>query len=354
MDRSAQPPRADGADASLDRSSGAAPPVIQIHNHPAGGGWALRIVLGLLLFSALLNLSQMAASQQYDSGTTAPSERFVKGDRNSRDKLAVIEIEGMIMPPLTDRVLKAIEKAQDDAEVRGVVVAIDSPGGLVADSHRIYKALQKLKAKKPLTMSMGRIAASGGYYVAMGGGPETKIFAEEITWTGSIGVIIPRYNLVGLGEKFGVAAEPLKTGPLKDTLDPLRPLTDEERQVWDVILQSALDKFVGVIDAARSELDEAGIRQAATGQIYTAEQALELKLIDAIGDQDAAIDALQQQLQLTAARVVRYQHPQSLGELLMGVRAPVLPAGSDPFQRLLEASVPRAMYLFGGPAAVGD
>lgn len=326
------------------------PATLHVHTHPPERSWGRRIVLVLLLISVMVNFAQLAAFRDYSSGSKAPYERFVEGTLRSSDKIALLEIEGVIMPPYTDRILETIKRIREDEQVRGVVVVVDSPGGLVADSHRIYRALQRLRETKPMVVSMGRLAASGGYYVAMGGGPETKIFAEEVTWTGSIGVIIPRYDLSELGAKFGVRSDPLKTGPLKDTLDPFRPLGDEERQLWNAILSEALDQFVQVIDQGRPALDEAAIRRLATGQIYTARQAQQLKLIDEIGDRDAAIDALKKDLHLEQARIVRYEYPAGLLEVLLGTEAALSSAQDDPLHRLLEASVPRAMYLFGGLA----
>ena len=330
-----------------ESTAAAVPQTIHIHNHPARGGWPLRIVLALLVISMIFNCTQLASYRDYQSGSAPPYERFVEGTLTSPDKIALLEVEGVIMPPYTERILQAIERIAEDDQVRGVVLSIDSPGGLVADSHRIYKQLVKLREKKPIIVSMGRIAASGGLYIAMGAGPEAKILAEEVTWTGSIGVIIPRYDLSGLAEKVGLQTDALKTGPLKDSLDPFRTLTDEERKLWDTIINESLDEFVRVIDAGRATLTEAEVRQIATGQVFTASQALQLKLIDEIGDEDAAIEALKSQLQLTEARIVRYEQPASLAESLLGIKAPLSTAAADPLSRLLEAGVPRAMYLFG-------
>jgi protease-4 len=331
----------------------AGPQIVHIHNHPRRGGWGLRIALVLLLASVVLNAAQLVSYRDYQGGRTEPREVFVDGELSSPKKIALLEVEGVIMPPFSDRVLKTIEKIADDESVCGVVLSIDSPGGLVADSHRIYRELVKLREKKPIIVSMGRLAASGGYYIAMGAGPQARILAEETTWTGSIGVIIPRYDLSALGDKVGVQSDPLKTGPLKDALDPFRPLSEEERKVWDTIINEALDEFVQVIDEGRATLSETDIRRVATGQIFTAKQALQLKLIDEIGDRDAAVEKLKEQLHLTEARVVRYEHPASVVETLLGVETPIRAPSLDPLSRLLEASVPRAMYLFGWQSGSG-
>lgn len=345
QDRRSPPPSSPS-----DDPRAATPQTIHIHNHPRSGGWGLRLALVLLLISIGLNLSQMAAYRDYQGGLTAPYERFADGELTSSNKIALLEIDGVIMPPYTERTLETIKRISEDDAVKGVVLAIDSPGGLVADSHRIYAELKKLREKKPMVVSMGRLAASGGYYVAMGAGPESKLFAEETTWTGSIGVIIPRFDLTELGNKIGVHSDPLKTGPLKDALDPLKPLSEEERRVWDTILTESLDEFVRVIDGGRAKLSEPDVRRLATGQIFTARQALRAGLVDEIGDQDAAIESLKQQLQLSEVRVVKYEHPKTLVDSLLGSEAPVGGAARDPWSRLLEASVPRAMYLFGWQA----
>ncbi len=329
---------------------GAVPQTIHIHNHPPRSSWIMRILVVLLVISAGVNIAQMVSFRDYAQSGRPPYERFEQGDLESRDKIAILEITGTILPPFSDRTLKTIEQISQDEQVRGVVVAIDSPGGLVADSHRIYLALKELSEKKQMVVSLGRIAASGGYYVAMGAGPKSPIFAEEITWTGSIGVIIPRYDLSQLGEKVGVHPDSLKTGELKGSLDPLAPLSETEREVWRVILDESLAEFVSVIDAGRAGLSEPEIRKLATGQIYTARQALELNLVDRIGDRDDALAALQKSLGLESVRVVRYDYPGGLLETVLGVSAR---QPQDPLQTILDASVPRAMYLFGWESAAG-
>ncbi|MCL4108193.1 UNVERIFIED_CONTAM: hypothetical protein GTU68_066116 [Idotea baltica] len=191
---------------------------------------------------------------------------------------------------------------------------------------------------------MKRMAASGGYYVAMGAGPESRIFAEPTTWTGSIGVIIPRYNAAGLASKFGVKTDSLKTGEFKDSLNPFRDLTKREQDLWATILDDSFGRFVGVIATNRPSLDDASVRALATGQIYTANQALENGLVDEIGFPDAAMDALQQKLGLNAVRVVTYHSQPSLIEMALGFSEATPRPQQSAVQTLLDASVPRAMY----------
>jgi protease-4 len=301
------------------------------------------------LVSVFFNLSQMVAFRDYSAGAQPPYESFHSGELSASDKIARLEIEGVIMPPFTERWLKILDAIEKDDRVKGVLLVVDSPGGLVADSHQIYARLKKLRDKKPITVAMKRIAASGGYYLSMGAGPNGKIFAEPTTWTGSIGVIVPRYNLSELARLWGVKSEPLVTGPLKNTLDPLKDMGPEEQQVWTGIIDDAFQRFVDVIDDGRGNLDAEAIRKLATGQVYTAKQALDVGLIDGIAFEDAALESLKEQLNLKQVRVIKYSSPSGLVDIILGSSAQSNPASdpSDPLSRLLDANIPRAMYLFG-------
>lgn len=313
--------------------------------------WWPRLLLVALVISLLMNLSLYSAYRGRSSSTFRPSERFHSGDTGADAKIVLLEVSGTIMPPFTEKIIKAIEAARDDEKVKGVVLAIDSPGGLVPDSHQIYVKLKELSEQKPMVVAMQRMAASGGYYIAMGGGKNCRIFAEPTTWTGSIGVIIPRFNAAGLAEKVGLEADPLKTGPFKDALSPFRDLSEAERTLWMEILDDAYNRFINVIADNRSGLDYDAAKNLATGQIYTATQAKENGLIDEIGYTSDAIDALKTQLGLEKARVVKYQFPVSLTELVIGSME-----ANDPsvtFRDLVDATVPHAMYLCSWAPAIG-
>jgi protease-4 len=309
-------------------------------------------LLGLMLIgSVFFNLALLGALSQFATDPDAPTEAYVSGKVDSEEKIALLEISGTIMPPYTERWLKAVETIEKDDAVKGVVVRVDSPGGLVADSHQLYHALQRLREEtgKPVYVSMARIAASGGYYLAMGAGPEGKIYAEPTTWTGSIGVIIPRYDVSSLAQEMGVESEPLTTGPFKDSLSPFRELSAEERAVWEAIMEDAFQQFKQVVVSGRAQLDEAAVAKLATGQVFTATQAQENGLIDEIGFRDDVIDALAETLGLDDPRVVRYEHPVSLVEMLLGAASA---RSQTPWEAVLETSVPRAMYFCGWGAGL--
>ncbi len=336
-----------GAAKSGQRTVSVPPGTTVIVQAPGGRWriWAIRLLLLALGLSVLFNLGLFAAFADYMGTTEGPQERFVSGDISSSSKIAVIELSGVIMPPYTERWLKQIEKAQTDDKVKGVLLVIDSPGGAVADSHQIYHQLKKLtgEKQKPLFVQMKRLAASGGYYVAMGAGPQGQIFAEDTTWTGSIGVILPHYDVSELAGKVGVKSESLTTGEFKDSLSPFKPLSDNDRALWKDIINQSYEKFLAIIDDNRDTLNAEQVKALATGRIFTAKDALANGMIDQIGYQEDSLEALKKQLGLTSVRVVKYHHPAGLAELLTGSsQAKAFPQS---WQSWLEASVPRAYYL---------
>lgn len=307
-------------------------------------------VLLVLVISLVTNCVLWMFTSKIFSGQAGPVERFHAGSHIAKDKLAIIEISGTIMPPFTARTLRAIKHALDDKHVKGVLLQIDSPGGFVADSHQIYHRLKELAEKKPIVVSMQSMAASGGYYVAMGAGEKGRIFAEPTTWTGSIGVIIPRYEFLGLKEKLGIDSKPLKTGEFKDALSPFHPLSDNERAVWDNILDQSFSRFISVIDDNRSKLTRDDVKKLATGQIYTADDALKLGLIDSIGFEEDALKELESVAKVTKPQIVKYEFQSGFVDLLLGSQARQDPAVQ--WRDWLEATVPRAMFYCSWAPAI--
>jgi len=305
--------------------------------------WFVRVLCSFLLLSVIVNFALISSQSSLTQLNSSSQEAFVSGDRDAKDRIAIIKLEGTIMPPFTGRILDMIESASEDDTIKGVLLSIDSPGGFVADSHQIYHRLKQLAEKKPIYVSMKRIAASGGVYAAMGIGETGKIFAEPTTWTGSIGVIIPRYDMTGLSEKFGVTSDSLTTGEFKDSLNPFRPLSDRDREVWGAIIDDSFDRFVAIVAEGRAGLDEASVREKlATGQIFTANQAVENGLIDAIAFEDEVIETMQTDLNIESMGVITYRYTPTPLEILMGnIEA------RDPevmWRKTLEATVPRALY----------
>ena len=215
------------------------------------------------------------------------------------DQVAVIHVDGVIVGGRgqaglfgdgggTDAIIRQIQSARDDAEVRAVVIRINSPGGSAPASQEVGEELKKLRASgKVVVASMGDIAASGGYWIAA---LCDKIYANPGTITGSIGVYIPYANWQELFKKVGVSGEKIKSGPHKDMLSPERPMTDKERAIVQEMVDDLYEQFVAVVAEGR-KMDPAKVRQLADGRIYTGRQARTLGLVDEMGTMEDAVRA---------------------------------------------------------------
>ncbi len=198
--------------------------------------------------------------------------------------VGLVEVKGLIIDPQeTVRQLRSLGK-QDN--VKAVVLRIDSPGGVVGPSQEIHAEVKKLSARKKVIVSMGSIAASGGYYIAAGA---NRIFANPGTITGSIGVLMRFSNLEGLMGKVGMKSFTLKTGKYKDVGSPARPMTDQEKAMLQQVIDNTHGQFVKAVAEGR-KLPEEAVRSIADGRIFTGEQALALKLVDRLGTLQDAID----------------------------------------------------------------
>ena len=183
----------------------------------------------------------------------------------------------------------------EDGNLKAIVVRVNSPGGTISGSDYMLHYLRKLAADThvPLVVSMGGMAASGGYYVSMcvGERPET-IFAEPTTWTGSIGVIIPHYNLAELLQKWGIQEDAVASDPLKTMGSFARKMTEKERKIFQGLVDEGFSQFKDAIKQGRPKFrkDPTALDKLATGQVFTAQQALDDGLIDKIGFVEDAID----------------------------------------------------------------
>jgi protease-4 len=245
-----------------------------------------------------------------------------------------------------------LDRIEADESVKAIVLRVDSPGGTVSGSDEIHYRLAALAKKRelPVVVSMGGIAASGGYYVAMAnGGREDVIFAEPATLTGSIGVIIPHFDLSRMLDRFDVRDDSISSGPLKEMLSPTKERTPELAERERKILQSLVDdmfaRFKQIVRDGRPKLDAAAVDKVATGQIFTATQAREAGLVDRIGFLEDAISRAVELAGLTdeTARVVKYTRPKGLlDEVLGGDAGPGARFRLDAFAEL---TTPRAWYL---------
>jgi protease-4 len=193
-----------------------------------------------------------------------------------------ITINGLITEDrkLTDQ----IDALADDNHVKAVILSIDSPGGSVAGGETLHDAIVRVAAKKPVVVTMGGLAASAGYMIAV---PANRIFAREATLTGSIGVLLETGEASGLLNKLGLSAEVVRSGPLKDEPSFVRPLSPEGKDVLQGLVNDMYDQFVGMVATGR-HMDPAKVRSLADGRAYTGRQALGLGLVDAIGGEREA------------------------------------------------------------------
>ena len=204
----------------------------------------------------------------------------------SGPQLGLIRIEGFIAD--AEKISAWAADLQRNPKVAGVLVRIDSPGGAVAPSQEMHAAVERLAKVKPVVVSMGTVAASGGYYVAVAG---QEIFASPSTLTGSIGVRMQLANVQTLMERLGVTSESLATGKFKTTGSPLQPLTEEEKTYLNTLMADMQDEFVRAVAAGR-KLPLEQVTALADGRVFTGRQALEAKLIDSLGDREAALNRL--------------------------------------------------------------
>jgi protease-4 len=305
-------------------------------------------LLAALAFSMLLNIA-LIGGNAVSSADTLQEEYFSEDEfQNGDDKIAIISVEGTILN-MEGFVKQQIDQARRDENVKAVVLRVDSPGGSVAASDYLYHHLSKLRAesKKPIVVSMGSIAASGGYYISMAAGPvEKTIFAEPSCFTGSIGVMIPHYNVAGLFDKYGIEQDAIVSHRLKDMGSLGRQMTDEEKQIFQTLVDESFVRFKQIICDNRSQFTKnpEALNELATGQVYTAQQAKDSGLIDEIDFIEAAIDRA---IELAGAdrnnvQVIRYKATPSLASLLLGAQAQ--PRGFD-VQQLFELSSPKAYYM---------
>lgn len=200
-------------------------------------------------------------------------------------KVAVVELDGIILE--SEPVVRELRDHQDNPAVRAVVLRINSPGGVVGPTQEIYSQIQRLRnAGKPVVASLGSVAASGGYYVATAA---DRIYANPGTLTGSIGVVIQMANLEGLLKKVGVDYVVVKSGQYKDIGSFARRMSPEERRILQALLDNVYEQFVDAVAQGR-RLPRQAVRGFADGRIVSGQQAKELRMVDALGGLEDAIE----------------------------------------------------------------
>ena len=220
-------------------------------------------------------------------------------ERNfGKPQIGVLKIKGVIVD--AEEYLMSLRKLARNRNVKAIVVRINSPGGSVGAAQEIYEELKKIRKIKPVIVSMGSVAASGGYYVALGG---KEIFALPGTITGSIGVILQIPNLQKLLKKLGIETETIKSGAYKDTGSFYRPLTSKERKYLKKKVEIIHQQFMKTISKER-KISLEKVKTIADGRIFTGEEALKLGLIDKIGNFWDAVDEAKRLAGVKEAKLV--------------------------------------------------
>jgi len=199
------------------------------------------------------------------------------------ERVALIRVEGPIFD--SKNTIDELKEHLKDPSIKAIIMRIDSPGGAVAPSQEIYEEVRKAVTKKKIVVSMGSVAASGGYYIAS---PATRIVANPGTLTGSIGVIMEIPNFAGLMNKLGIKSEVVKSGRHKDIASVFRGIKKEDREILQDVLDNVHDQFISAVAEGRKMLRE-DVQKIADGRIFTGEQALKIGLIDEIGNLEDAV-----------------------------------------------------------------
>ncbi|MEK7870750.1 MAG: signal peptide peptidase SppA [Nitrospirota bacterium] len=279
-------------------------------------------------------------------------EKRISG--KGKDKILLVDVSGVISgeeeglggePGLVERIKEELTKASKDNRIKAIILRINSPGGTVTASDIIYNEIMRYKEKNGVKViaSIMDLGASGAYYIAQSA---DRITALPTSVVGSIGVIMIRVDIGGLLEKIGVEANPIKSGEKKDMGSPFRPLTPEEQEIFQSVIDSMHERFLGVIVKGRGiELER--LKKIADGRIYTAGQAKAIGLIDGIDYLDDTIESTKREAGLDDASVVVYYRPSSyknnIYSKISGERADLVGIGSREIRDMIR---PRFMYLW--------
>lgn len=235
------------------------------------------ILAGLLLLGILLKITGFSGLDQNKTDAASIHE----------DHIAVLYIEGTIGDSDENYnqqyILENIDSMIENDSNEGLMLYVDTPGGGVYESDEVYLKIREYQkeTKRPVYAYFASQATSGGYYISA---PSDKILANRNCWTGSIGVTMGTiYDISGLLEKYGIKSESITSGPNKAMGSLTEPMTDQQREIWQSMVDEAYDQFVGIVADGR-KLDESYVRSIADGRIYTAKQAKANKLVDDVVD----------------------------------------------------------------------
>lgn len=332
-----------------------------------GKRWAaIAIAAVIFVSSIMINFASSLLSRDFKSfvnDLTLMEEAFIEEvveEGTLNNKIALLELDGVIQDTGEAASLfgdgyhhrtfmKMLNYVKDDRSVDGIVIRVNTPGGGVVESAEIHDKIVQIieETEKPVYISMGSIAASGGYYISA---PATKIIATPETITGSLGVIMQSINYSGLAEQLGVDFVTIKSGKHKDIMSSSREMTEEEREILQTMLDNSFDGFVRVIADGRG-MTEKEVRKIADGRIYDGRQAKELNLIDDFGYLEDVIVMMETEQELEGAKVVRYNENFGFGlNSLFSMGAKKIMGNelelNGMVKLLSQPNAPRPMYLY--------
>lgn len=327
--------------------------------------WIALIFAVILLFvsigiNALMSILKTDIFSGFDSLTTTELTETVVEPGSFDERIALLSVDGVIQDvgsstPWTtlaydhQMFLASLDQILQDDTVKGVVLYVNSPGGGVIESAEIHDKLVQIKKEKgiPIYVSMGSMAASGGYYISA---PADKIFAHRETVTGSIGVIMQNYNYSELAKNLGVEIETIKSGAHKDMFSGTRPSTEEEKAMLQEMINESYEAFVDVVEQGRN-MSEAEVKKVADGRILSGSQAMRAGLVDELGNLEDVIQAIRKDHKLEDAELFEYESGFGTFSSLLASKMGTI-FGPSAEERLLKKLMnsyesPRLMYLYG-------
>jgi protease-4 len=284
-----------------------------------------RLVIALILLAPVMLGIFILLSPGFDKD---------RGIAGGFKKIGLVRIEGVISESYS--IVKQLRSFRFDNSIAGILIRVDSPGGSVAPSQEIYSEISKIE--KPVIVSMGNLAASGGYYVSS---PARRIFADPGTLTGSIGVIFSLPLVEELSKKIGIEMRILTAGKYKDLTSIYREMSDGERKILQSLLDDTHDQFISDVAKAR-KMSKDSVSAIADGRIFTGRQAIEVGLVDTLGGFEEALDYLRETSGLSRkAKVVERR------ERITAFRKWIVEEIADIFPQLQSLlSPPGPQYLF--------
>ncbi len=294
-------------------------------NGRAGRFWPVLLLVLLIISIAangvlLAGLAGMRALIAHFGGSG--SVRLAVVHHGGKDMIAIIPVTGLIDGATVNEVVRDIHVINKNSRIRAVVLRVDSPGGAVTDADEIYHNLMKLRASgHPIVVSMGAMAASGGYYVSMVG---ERIFAEPTTVTGSIGVMLPGFELTGLMKKLGIRPEFLTSSAAvwKEAGSPFSHFTPAVKSYLQNLLNIDDARFEHIVQIGRGKALKVPIAKVANGKLWTASQAFNLGLVDKIGYIGAACHQAAKLVGIYNPTIVRMERPIDVLSAI-GVKTPI-------------------------------